>query len=64
MSVVTKPAQASFFSRLLRFYSVYTGGVVAFIICMAGLEWSGVPNRYLGYLFLFATILIYAGIGF
>ena len=24
----------------------------------------GVPNRILGYLFLFATIMLYAGIGF
>lgn len=64
MNGATKSTTVSFFGRLLSFYSLYTGGVVAFIFLMAGLEWSGVTTRYLGYLFLFATILIYAGIGF
>ena len=55
--------QKHFFDRLVRAYLFYTGGVVAFILAVGILEWSGVPNRLLGYLFLFSTIVLYAGIG-
>jgi cation/acetate symporter len=54
----------AFFQQLKRYYTFYTGGFVAFVICVGILEFAGVPNKILGYLFLFATILLYAGIGF
>ncbi len=54
----------AFFNQLKRYYTFYTGGFVAFVILVGILEFAGVPNKYLGYLFLFATILLYAGIGF
>src|SRR5512145_2875327 len=53
----------SFASQLTRYYSFYTGGFIAFIIIVAILEQMGVPNKTLGYMFLAATVLLYAGIG-
>jgi cation/acetate symporter len=55
--------QDQFYSRLKRAYAIYTLGVIAFILCVGAMEWLGVPQRGLGYLFLFSTILLYAGIG-
>ncbi|MET0218113.1 MAG: sodium:solute symporter family protein [Burkholderiales bacterium] len=55
--------QAAFNQQLKKYYSFYTGGFIAFIIVLAILEQVGVPNKMLGYLFLFATIGLYAGIG-
>jgi cation/acetate symporter len=56
--------QSQFTSNLKRYYSFYTGGFVAFVILVGILEQMGVPNKILGYVFLFATIALYAGIGF
>ncbi|MEW6513940.1 MAG: sodium:solute symporter family protein [Pseudomonadota bacterium] len=53
-----------FFNQLKRYYIFYTGGFVSFVVLVGILEAMGVPNKILGYLFLFATILLYAGIGF
>jgi len=55
--------QAQFTSNLKKYYSFYTGGFVAFVIVLAILEQMGVPNKILGYIFLAATIGLYAGIG-
>ena len=41
----------------------YTGGFVGFIILLAILEQVGVPNRFLGYLFVFFTLAVYGVIG-
>jgi len=60
MSALT---QSQFFSQLKKYYTFYTGGFIAFVIVLAILEQMGVPNRIIGYLFLFATIALYAGIG-
>jgi len=57
-------SQAAFTSQLKKYYTFYTGGFVAFVILVGILEALGVPNKALGYMFLFATILLYAGIGF
>ena len=56
-------SQAEFFSSLKKYYSFYTGGFIAFVILVAILEQMGVPNKVLGYIFLAATVLLYAGIG-
>jgi len=56
-------SQSQFFSQLKRYYSFYTGGFIAFVIIVAILEQMGVPNKVLGYIFLAATVLLYAGIG-
>ena len=44
-------------------YGIYTGGFIAFIILLAILEQIGVPNKILGYLFVFFTLAVYAVIG-
>jgi len=60
----TAQSNKAFFKQLSRYYTFYTGGFVAFVILVGILEMMGVPQKYLGYMFLFATILLYAGIGF
>ena len=56
-------AQATFYKQLGRMYGTYTGTFLAFIILLAILEYMGVPNRVIGYLFVFFTISVYAIIG-
>ncbi|MBK9624414.1 MAG: cation acetate symporter [Rhodocyclaceae bacterium] len=63
-STSSEDDQANFFARLLGAYASYTAGVLLFILFVGALEWAGVPNNLLGYLFLFSTIVLYAGIGF
>ncbi|MRR49857.1 MAG: cation acetate symporter [Rhodocyclaceae bacterium] len=64
MATGTQQSNAAFFKQLSRYYSFYTGGFIAFVVTLGVLEMMGVPNKILGYMFLFATILLYAGIGF
>ncbi len=52
-----------FTSNLGKIYAVYTGGFFAFVVLLAILEQVGVPNRIIGYLFVFFTLAVYAGIG-
>jgi cation/acetate symporter len=52
-----------FFRRLTRYYSFYTLGFIAFLCVLAILEHEGMPRSWIGYLFLFVTIGLYAGIG-
>jgi len=56
-------SQKTFTQQLKKYYLFYTGGFFVFLVCVAALEFMGVPNRTLGYLFLLATIGLYAGIG-
>ena len=56
-------AQNAFYKQLGRMYGTYTGTFLAFIILLAILEYLGVPNRVIGYLFVFFTIAVYAIIG-
>jgi len=60
---VARRSQAVFNSRLKRFYGFYTGGFIGFLFVLAILEQMGIPNRVIGYIFLGATILLYAAIG-
>ncbi|MGK7868944.1 sodium:solute symporter family protein [Falsiroseomonas sp. E2-1-a20] len=53
-----------FLSNLGRVYGWYTGGFAAFVLVLAVLEQVGVPNRIIGYLFVFLTIGVYALIGY
>jgi cation/acetate symporter len=61
---MTQITQSQFYAKLKKYYSFYTGGFIAFVIIVGILEQLGLPNKVLGYIFLFATILLYAGIGF
>jgi cation/acetate symporter len=54
---------SDFTSNLGRIYGTYTGGFIAFVILLAIFERAGVPNRTIGYLFVFFTLAIYAIIG-
>ena len=62
--MATQSANSAFFKQLSRNYTFYTGGFILFVICIGLLEYAGVPNKILGYMFLGATVLLYAGIGF
>ena len=56
-------SNAAFFQQLKKYYLFYTGGFVSFVIILAILEQMGLPPRIIGYVFLAATIALYAGIG-
>jgi cation/acetate symporter len=53
----------SFIDNLGKIYGLYTGSFFAFVIFLAILEQLGVPNRIIGYGFVFLTIAVYAIIG-
>ncbi|MBA4261310.1 MAG: cation acetate symporter, partial [Comamonadaceae bacterium] len=61
--VFSAGSNAAFKSQLNKVYAWYTGGFFAFVIVLAVLEQMGLPKAWIGYIFLFATILLYAGIG-
>ena len=56
-------SQSDFKKGLNQVYTWYTGGFVVFVIALAILEQMGMPKAWIGYSFLFATVLLYAGIG-
>ena len=56
-------ANSSFLQNLGKIYAYYTGGFIAFTIILAVLEQMGVPNKFIGYAFIFLTIGVYALIG-
>lgn len=58
-----KQTQSEFKSGLNKVYTWYTGGFLAFVVVIAILEQMGLPKAYIGYAFLAATVLLYAGIG-
>jgi cation/acetate symporter len=55
--------QTQFAAMLKKVYGWYTGGFVVFIIALAILEQFGLPRNWIGYIFLLATVGLYAGIG-
>jgi cation/acetate symporter len=55
--------QAQFKSQLKKVYTWYTGGFLVFVVLLAILEQMGLPRNWIGYIFLIATIGLYAGIG-
>ncbi|MBW8307953.1 MAG: cation acetate symporter [Thiobacillus sp.] len=60
---MTTTTQSQFFQQLKKYYTFYTGGFIAFVIVLAILEQMGLPPNWIGYIFLAATISLYAGIG-
>jgi cation/acetate symporter len=62
MSAVVSENRA-FFKQLRKYYGVYTGGFIAFVILLAIAEQMGMSRQWIGYWFLFATIGLYALIG-
>ena len=56
-------SQGDFKKGLNKVYTWYTGGFLAFVVVVAILEQMGMSRNWIGYLFLAATVLLYAGIG-
>jgi cation/acetate symporter len=56
----TKP---HYFGKLSRYYLWYTGCFALFLVALAILEQEGMPRLWIGHLFMFATIALYATIG-
>src|SRR6188768_4520653 len=63
MATQTTSAADAFYKQLGRMYGTYAGGFIGFVIFLAILEQVGVPNKILGYLFVFFTLAVYAVIG-
>ena len=61
--VSTAASKAAFKSGLNKVYKWYTGGFLAFVVVLAVLEQMGLPRSWIGFIFLLATIGLYAGIG-
>jgi cation/acetate symporter len=55
--------EGDFVNNLRKIYGIYTGGFIGFVILLGILEQIGVPNKIIGYLFVFLTIGVYAAIG-
>src|SRR5512145_951518 len=55
--------QSAFNAQLKKIYTWYTGGFIVFVIALAILEQMGLPRNWIGYIFLLATVGLYAGIG-
>jgi len=60
---MTALTQSQFYQQLKKYYTFYTGGFIAFVIVLAILEQMGLPPKWIGFIFLGATIALYAGIG-
>ena len=50
-------------AQLRRYYTLYTASFFAFVAALGVLEQYGMPPRWIGYAFLFLTIVLYATIG-
>ena len=61
--VSTAASKAAFKSGLNKVYKWYTGGFLVFVVVLAVLEQMGLPRSWIGFIFLLATIGLYAGIG-
>ena len=61
--MATVTGTRAFTAQLKKYYSIYTGGFIAFVILLAIGEQMGMSRQWIGYLFLFSTIALYAVIG-
>jgi len=57
------PSQKAFTAQLKKVYGFYTGGFLAFCVFLGIAEQMGMTREIMGYVFLGATVLLYAGIG-
>ncbi len=58
-----RPSTRAFNRQLKRLYGLYTAAFVLFVIAMGLFERVGMARTTVGYVFLAATVLAYAGIG-
>jgi len=56
-------SNSAFKQQLNKVYTWYTGGFFAFVVVLAVLEQMGLSREWIGFIFLLATIGLYAGIG-
>ena len=56
-------SQKDFKKALNKVYAWYTGGFLAFVVVLAIAEQMGLSRAMIGYVFLGATVMLYAGIG-
>jgi cation/acetate symporter len=57
-------SSSAFKKQLNKVYAWYVGGFVLFVLILGIAEQMGLTRNYIGYAFLAATVLLYAGIGF
>ncbi|MES2960529.1 MAG: VC_2705 family sodium/solute symporter, partial [Pseudomonadota bacterium] len=60
---IDSASTATFKSQLNKVYAWYTGGFLLFVLALAVLEQMGLPKSWIGFIFLLATVGLYAGIG-
>jgi len=63
MSQVVTQSHAGFKRQLKKYYSIYAGGFIGFVLLLALAEQLGMSRQWIGYWFLFATVGLYAAIG-
>ncbi|MGX5650128.1 sodium:solute symporter family protein [Hydrogenophaga borbori] len=56
-------SNAAFKQQLNKVYKWYTGGFFVFVVALAIFEQLGLSREWIGFIFLIATIALYAGIG-
>jgi cation/acetate symporter len=61
--ITTTASNSAFKKQLNKVYAFYTGGFIAFVVVLAILEQMGLNRDWIGFIFLLATIGLYAGIG-
>jgi cation/acetate symporter len=59
----TAGANRAFKQQLNKVYGWYAGGFLAFVLVLAVFEQMGLTRQWIGFIFLFATVALYAGIG-
>ena len=63
-SMFEASSNKAFKQQLNKVYAWYIGGFITFVILLAIAEQMGLTRQYIGYVFLAATVFLYAGIGF
>lgn len=63
-SMFEASSNKAFKQQLNKVYAWYVGGFITFVILLAIAEQMGLTRQYIGYVFLAATVFLYAGIGF
>src|SRR3954471_22818618 len=56
-------AYAAYKNRLHRTVAMYVAGLITFLLLMAWAEEKGLSRFWLGPIFMFSTVMMYAGIG-
>jgi cation/acetate symporter len=57
------PEYAGYKRRLYRILAAYIAGLLLFLLLLAWVERQGLPRFWLGPIFMFSTVMVYAGIG-